>query len=194
MIKPALPCRPRRRESGASLIVILVMIVALAFVALAAMSSSVLQEHMAGNQRDRNVALQAAEAALRDGEADAQANLDEASAFTLACVDGLCMPPSEVASGASSAPVWKNIDWTTQARAYGSRTGAPALLGPDNTALASQPAYLIERLPALAPCAGCSRCTTCGPKVNPLAFRITARATGVRPSTVVILQSTYVKQ
>ncbi|MDE2394342.1 MAG: pilus assembly protein PilX [Burkholderiales bacterium] len=193
-MKSSLPSLQRRRERGVSLIVILVMILALAFIALGAMSSSAIQERMAGNERDRNVALQAAEAALRDGEADVQAHLDASSPFSLACVSGLCMPPSETASGATSAPIWQTIDWATQSRAYGSQTGAPPLVGPDNVALASQPAYIVERLPELAPCAGCSRCSTCGPSINPLAFRITARATGVRPTTVVILQSTYVKQ
>ena len=70
--------------------------------ALAGVTSSVVQERMAGNVRDRNVALQAAEAALRDAEQDVLANLDAAAGFVDACTGGLCLPPSMVASGAQS--------------------------------------------------------------------------------------------
>jgi type IV pilus assembly protein PilX len=104
------------------------------------------------------------------------------------------MPPSIAASGAVSAPAWQQIDWTTQSRAYGGHTGATALLGPDNVALASQPSYIIELLPQLPPSPGESACTTCAPAVTGQPYRITVRAYGARSSTVVMLQSTYVKQ
>lgn len=190
------PLSPRRKSSGFSLPFILLLIVVLGFMALAGMSSGIVQERMAGNQRDQNVALQAAEAALRDAEADIEANLSVASAFTTACAGGLCVAPSMTVAAPQSAPLWQSIDWSTQARAYGSATGAPALVGPGNTALASQPRYFVEVLPSLPPGAGnsvCQGCTTTGPE-RARAYRITVRASGVRDSTVVMLQSVYVKQ
>jgi type IV pilus assembly protein PilX len=187
---PALPSR------GFSLLAILVMMVVLAFLSLAAMNTSIVQERMAGNARDKNVALQAAEAALRDAEADIEVNLDAASGFSDACNTGLCVPPSMTASGAQSAPLWQSIAWDNKARAYGSRTGSPALLGPANEALSSQPRYFIEMLPSLPPAAGGSACMGCTtvPTEKARAYRITVRASGVRASTVVMLQSTYIKQ
>lgn len=192
--RPSHPGRGADAQRGFTLIGILVMIVALAFLALGAMGSGVLQERMGGNARDRNVALQAGEAALRDAEADIQAHLGPDSAFTAGCDGGLCLPPSMSATAASSAPVWQNLDWSSKSRSYGSKTGAPALTGPGGTALASQPAYIVELLPQLPPSPGDSACTTCAAPLPGQAFRITVRATGVRSSTVVMLQSTYVKQ
>lgn len=190
------PLALRRRPGGFSLPFILLLIVVLGFLALGGMSTGIVQERMAGNQRDQNVALQAAEAALRDAEADIEANLSVASAFTTACATGLCIAPSMSAVTPQSAPRWQSIDWSTQARAYGSVTGAPALVGPGNAALAAQPRYFVEVLPSLPAGVGhsvCMGCTTTGPE-RARAYRITVRASGVRDSTVVMLQSVYVKQ
>ena len=183
----------RRRQRGMTLVAILVMMLALAFLALGAMNSSVLQERMAGNARDQNVALQAAEAALRDAEQDIEANLAQAG-FVYGCTGGLCLPPSMAASGPQSAPVWAALDWSTRSRSFGSATKKPALVGPDNVALSSQPRYVVELLPQLLPAPGDSACQNCAPALTGQAYRITVRASGVRPSTVVTLQSTYIKQ
>lgn len=196
MFKPAAITKMQRHERGFTLIAILVMMVVLAFIALAGISTSIVQERMAGNARDRNVALQAGEAALRDAERDIEANLSMSSAFEDGCTAGLCLPPSMTASAPQSAPVWTALDWSTKARAYGSVTGAGALMGAGNVALASQPRYVIEMLPTLPPVAGASGCIGCTTVAleKARAYRITVRATGVRNSTVVMLQSMYVKQ
>jgi len=56
------------RERGAVLIVALVMLLLLTVIGLSSMRGTSLQENMAGNMRDSNLALQASEAALRKGE------------------------------------------------------------------------------------------------------------------------------
>ena len=182
---------------GLSLLVIMLMMLALAMLALGAMNSSIVQERMVGNARDRHVALQAAEAALRDAELDLEDNLQADSGFVAGCASGLCLPPSDSADNPQSAPLWQTLDWSTT-RAYGSRTGAAALLGPENAALAGQPRYVIERLPTLPPAAGESAGFGGGwsnaPAVQARAYRITVRASGLRSGTVVMLQSLYVKQ
>ena len=189
---PHLHPRPAR---GFSLIVILLMMVALAMLALGSMNSSIIQERMVGNGRDRQVALQAAEAAVRDAEIDIEVNLDAAVGFVVGCANGLCMSPSDSSDNPLSAPLWQTINWDTT-RAYGSRTGAPALLGPDNVALAAQPRYFVENLPVLPPMPGESATIGGGstPAPRARAYRITVRASGIRASTVVMLQAVYVKQ
>lgn len=62
----------RGSERGAVLLVSLVMLVLLTLVGLAGMRMVQLEERMAGNLRDRQSALQAAEVALRAGEAAAR--------------------------------------------------------------------------------------------------------------------------
>lgn len=189
------PARLRRR--GMSLLVVMGMILALSLLTLGAMNSSIVQERMVGNARDRHVALQAAEAALRDAEIDIETNLQADSGFVAGCAAGLCLPPADDATDPKSAPLWQTLDWAT-ARAYGSRTAAPALLGPDNAALSAQPRYVIERLAALPPPSGESAGFGGGwsnaPAARARAYRITVRASGMRPGTVVMLQSIYVKQ
>ena len=60
-----------RSERGAVLLVSLVMLLLLTLIGLAGMRRAQLEERMAGNLRDRQMAFQAAEAALRAGEAAA---------------------------------------------------------------------------------------------------------------------------
>jgi type IV pilus assembly protein PilX len=182
----------RHQQSGFSLITILMMMVVLVSLALAGMNSSLVQERMAGNARDRNIALQAAEAALRDAEADIEANLTVASAFVSACTGGLCLPPSMTSNSPTSQPLWKTLDWGTTAgksRAYGSATGATTLPG-----VSAPPRYIVELLPVLPPVSGQSASLGNSDQDAAQAFRISVRATGLRTSTVVILQSTYIKR
>ncbi len=58
--------------SGAELIVALIMLLLITIVGVSAMQTTTMEEKMAGNLRDRHIAFQAAEAALRQGEADAE--------------------------------------------------------------------------------------------------------------------------
>ncbi|WP_339615913.1 PilX N-terminal domain-containing pilus assembly protein [uncultured Gilvimarinus sp.] len=55
-------------QSGATLIIGLIMVVLIAVVGLSAIRGSGLQEQMAGNMRDRNIAFQAGESGVRGGE------------------------------------------------------------------------------------------------------------------------------
>jgi type IV pilus assembly protein PilX len=59
----------RQKQKGAVLLVCLVMLLVLTMIGVSSMSSSTLQERMAGGARDYNQAFQAAEASLRIGEA-----------------------------------------------------------------------------------------------------------------------------
>lgn len=59
---------PVPNQRGAVLIVALIMLLLLTIIGLSSMRGTSLQENMAGNMRDSNLALQASEAALRLGE------------------------------------------------------------------------------------------------------------------------------
>ncbi len=180
----------KRTDRGFALITILLMTVVLAALALGAMNTSILQERMAGNARDANIALQSAEAALRDGEADVMASINSTSPFMSTCDAGLCVPPSMAATGALSAPAWQGITWdSAHTRQYGQYTGAAPL-----PSVARQPLYIIELLPNLPPGIGNSVNLGTQSTQQPQVYRITARATGRNPATSVMLQSVFVKQ
>lgn len=58
----------RGRETGSAMIVSLIFLLLMTLIGTTAMRSATMQEQMAGNTRDWNLAFQAAEAALRDAE------------------------------------------------------------------------------------------------------------------------------
>lgn len=60
-LSPAL----RRRQSGVSLVVVLVLLIAISVLGIAVLRSSAMQERMSANLRDRSIAFQATESALR---------------------------------------------------------------------------------------------------------------------------------
>ena len=57
-----------RRERGAALVVALVLLLLMTVLGVSAIRTTTLQERMAGNLRDSNLAFQSAEAGLRAGE------------------------------------------------------------------------------------------------------------------------------
>ncbi len=69
------PTTQSGHQQGASLVIALMFLIVLTILGLVAVRSSTVQERMAGNDRDRAIAFEAAEAALRDAERDIQANL-----------------------------------------------------------------------------------------------------------------------
>lgn len=62
-----------RAQRGAVLLIALIMLLLLTVIGISSMRSTSLQERMAGNLRDESHALQAAEAAMRQGEAAVKA-------------------------------------------------------------------------------------------------------------------------
>lgn len=56
------------RQRGAVLVVSLIILVVITVIAAGSMRGTILEEKMAGNSRDRNLAFQAAESAVREGE------------------------------------------------------------------------------------------------------------------------------
>jgi type IV pilus assembly protein PilX len=58
----------RSSQSGAALMVALIFLLVISIIAVAGVRSTTLQERMAGNTRDRNLAFQAAESGVREAE------------------------------------------------------------------------------------------------------------------------------
>lgn len=73
----------KKNQQGAVLIVALIMLLLLTIIGLSSMRGTSLQENMAGNMRDSNLSLQAAEAALRKGEQIVSSKLADNSLGTL---------------------------------------------------------------------------------------------------------------
>lgn len=66
---------PQRRQSGAILVIALMFLVLLTIIGVSSISGVTLEEKMAGNLYQQNIAFQAAESALRDAEIDLEAGI-----------------------------------------------------------------------------------------------------------------------
>ncbi|MES2757304.1 MAG: PilX N-terminal domain-containing pilus assembly protein [Pseudomonadota bacterium] len=123
------------RQRGAVLITGVIFLVVVTMIVLAVLRSGTLEEKMARNSRDAQVALQAAESVLREAEATFSGppfDPYDPSAFTSACTNGYCFKP---AAGAT----WQTIDWTstTLTRTFAAATSHIGGLN-------SQPRYIVE--------------------------------------------------
>lgn len=181
------------RQRGLSLVTTLVLMLATLGLGVAVMSVGAMEERLIANTKDRDLALEAAEAALRDGEQDIATNVSSSTAFSDTCANGLCTPPSQRdgAGALGSSPVDDSalgFDWSIDAnvRTYGQYTGAAAFPG-----VSQQPRYVIEKFSYLGTPAGESVVIGAEPTAPGVGYRITARAVGARPETVVVLQSIY---
>lgn len=89
----ALRTLPSARQRGVALVVVLILLLIMTLLGLASLRGTLLEQRMSANLFDRSLAFQAAEAALREGEARV-ASIAPASVFPVSgCADGLCAPP-----------------------------------------------------------------------------------------------------
>jgi type IV pilus assembly protein PilX len=162
-------------QSGAVLIISLIMLLLLTLIATTGMQTSSLEEKMAGNLRDKNLAFQAAESALKA----AGESLAIVPAFSAAGTGGFYSntPTRDL----SDSEIVKDSFWTdTTKLATSTVTG----LGNGITT----PVYIIQDRGDKADCAGAA-VGSLGCKY----YLITARATGGSTNAVVILQSIYLR-
>jgi type IV pilus assembly protein PilX len=169
----------RHRQSGTALVVAMLFLVILGMLGVTTMTATTLEERMAGNTRDRDVAMQAAEAALRDAERDisntvpANGRVVTVAMFDAVCTSALCT---------EGVPVLTNVDDTAKSAFLGQFTGELAMMqGP-----AVQPRYVVELLNTLPPQVPVP---PAGQQVRD--FRITAKGYGRNTNTIVILQTVF---
>jgi type IV pilus assembly protein PilX len=171
-----------RRESGAALIVSLLLLLVLTILGVVMMQTSRMQERMAGNTRDLNMGLQGAESGLRYGEAILQAYAakpDESS--TIPCT--VCW--NNVLPIAIYDPA--QFDWMANAQTYGAGT-VPAALSGSTQQLNQEPRYTTEHLAFVK-----DNEDPTDPSGRDF-YQITSRSTGATGLTNVVLQSTYARR
>lgn len=185
------------KQTGAALIVSLVLLVLVTLLGVAGIQNVALEEKMAGNAYDRNIAFQVAEAALRYGEsiAEAQAKaIPPNSGFpSYTDADDTC-PAGAVNNCASGLCPTPDKDCPKRWEASSGFSGWVDASGLTLGALAGNaPQYFVEYLGGTFPCAGTERCEgnlasgVCDCK----RYRITARSNPGTGRATVILQSVY---
>lgn len=162
---------PRHRQQGISLLVVLILLVVMSVLGVAVLRSSAMQERMSANMRDRSLAFQAAETALRYAQDEV---LNKAGATwdkTFPKVGDACSSDGVCPGGSVAA--WKSLP----AGKY------------DSTRLAAAPEYWVEYLGVGPGYKG--SCDTLPPSIDcqsPM-YRITARSRAIGRADV-MLQST----
>ncbi len=171
----------RSRQSGTALIVSLLLLLILTVLGVVMMQTSRMQEKMAGNTRDLNMALQGAESGLRYGEAVVAANADlPADSGTIPCT--VCqinvLPLALYDPG--------QFDWTANSQVYGAAGGMPAALVGTSQQLSQEPQYTTEHVGFRPDDLGS------GSSVTGIDYyQITSRSTGVSGLANVVVQSTF---
>jgi len=158
------------------LIVSLMMLVVMTILAISAVTTTTMQEKMAGNIRNIHLSFQSAEAVLRAGETVANTMVQGVA------YDGTNGLYSASNYGDANFPIW---EWE----------GAPAINWQDITTavplVVTQPQYIVEDYGLV------TRDDNCEFDVTALAtcfisiYRVTARGWGLNENAKTVLQSTY---
>lgn len=160
------------RQRGVTLIVALIFMAMLALLGATAAQNSVLEERMAANTRDRDLAFQAAEAALKDAESNIATFSAQMGTSPGLVIADSCVNPSVAScylSHGNDAAYWTStFIWNTT----NARNPTQVLNQVD-----SQPLFMIERIPG-------------GPGTLE-AYRATARGVGKSANAVAITQSVF---
>jgi type IV pilus assembly protein PilX len=198
---------PRARQQGISLIVSLLMLIAVVLLGISAAQIALQGEKASRNDRDRQIAFQAAEAALLDAELDIEKSPDAArtrsalfaqgksGGFIEGCGAGEANQSLGLCSRAAEGmpPVWLTVDFlntaaaTTKSVPYGKFTGK--VFQTDGGSLPGKlPRYVIELM--VYNNAG----ESADMSGRTYFYRVTAIGFGARDTTAVVLQSFYRKE
>ncbi len=164
------------KQNGAVLIVSLMLLLVMTLIGVTALQSTTLEEKMAGNTRDRALAFEAAEVALREGER---------------FFENVALPNFNGTNGLYKADntLWKTIDWTD-----GSKVIISDALNVDgaidDAIVAEKPSYYLEELP-LSQLPGESLVVGFAPPPGSGNYRVTVHGFGGTTTANVVLQATY---
>lgn len=173
------PPRPAaHRQGGAALVVGLIFLVLMTLLGVTAFGINVLEERMAGHTRDRTLAFQAAEAALRECEA-------RGSTVSQGPFKAARWAPIRPAAGAD------RTDWDAAWGSDGRGGGSTALATGTIPDVSGQPRCIVEETGQRVTCPGNESLGTGGAINDAMLYRVTARGYGVSGQTLVVLQSVF---
>lgn len=166
------------RQRGAILVTSMLLLLVLTVLGVAMMRMTNLQERMAGNTRDMTLALQGAEAALRDGE-------ERLRVLTVRPVATSSIPCTVCQRGTLPLGIDNPavFDWAANATEFG--TGAK-----DIEELAADPRFVTEELAFVRDSLLAGQEAPEGRDF----YQVTSRSTGATGLSNVVLQSTYTRR
>jgi len=178
--------RSIKQQQGAVLIIGLIMLLLLTVIGMSSIRGTDLQERMAGNARDHNLAFQATEAAVRSAE-------NYLSGASISAYSNGAGYHKDL-TGPTSPILWSPQDWGT-----GEVVGTKEVVKiADNTlkGISEQPKYVIEQLEVtIAP--GNYGSAVDQQSVDSMSerevYRITARGLGGTKDSEALIQTTFIR-
>lgn len=172
---------PPARQRGVALLVVLILLLVMTLLGLASLRGSLMEERMSAGLYDRSLGFQAAEAALREGEALLAAGgvVFPASG----CLAGLCAQRVDVLTTDLARWVDPATPWRNSAVALAVDSDG------DGTSIATTPQFVIEEMGQAPNWPGCDREIPINPSCVSPRFRVTARSNEANRAQV-LLQST----
>ncbi|WP_265944217.1 pilus assembly PilX family protein [Dechloromonas sp. A34] len=159
-------------QKGISLVVSLLILVMVTLLALSVVNTSIFEERMAGNTRDRSLAFESAEYAMREAQSFLSAAVLPPFTTTGGSTGGYYRDLNTSPTGQTEEVYWRdNHNWTANSVAATKVSGV--LSGQ------TQPRYVIEEYPAIS-CVGYSKKWPPPPPRN--VYKITARGQGGLPN------------
>lgn len=169
--------RNPRRQQGVSLVIVLILLLIMTLLGLAVLRSTLLEERMSSNLYDRSLSFQAAEAALRQGEAFVATNRPQPAPTDPCTADGVCPQPDP-----TQPDRWLDTaftGWVDSTDDMGSTTAVPQ--------------YFIEFMGMAPTWPGCDRKVPVDALCMSPRYRITAQSRADDRATVV-LQTNFIVQ
>ncbi len=164
------------RQQGVALIMALVFLLLLTILGITALSTTSLEEKMAGNMKDRNLAFQAAESALLVGENWVITQINK-PVFP-ANSSGRYVPST------TTTPVWDSVDWSSS---------NVVTYGGTLSGVNKQPKYIIEDLGEVPEEGGSKVTPTKYAGKGKTILRVTARGTGGTDAAQAMVQSNFAR-
>lgn len=175
-----MPARARHTERGAALIVALVLLLIMTLIAIGSSRTSVLQERMAGNLRQGNVAFEATETTLRVGEQWIENQVGGARPVAVS-LTSCSSSPCNVLSLGSLNPVLDST-WT------GANSGEVRTATGAMNSLSNAPQYFVEQQQIVPDSLTTGTSTDASARIY---YRVTARAVNDTANAESILRSVY---
>jgi type IV pilus assembly protein PilX len=171
------PMQPRQK--GAALVIALIMLLVMTVLGITAMQVTRMEERMAGNSRDVNLAFQAAEAGLRDAELRVETN-SPVFCSSAPCVGRPWYKDILPTNLRDQALVW----WTANGTEYGV-AGTPEI-----TEVVRDPIIVTEEVAFIR-----HSLTRGDEEAKPgrRFYKATANSAGASTTATVVLESTYAK-
>lgn len=186
--------RPSHPQCGATLIVSLVMLLLITITGFASIRGTILEERMAGNMRDVDIALQAAEAGLNEAESYIQASVSAIGGFSRDCTNGLCTSRDFN----DLLHRWEDPTYCNGDGLFDPDCTLPIEAGNDLNNVARPPRYIVEHIADLATDENTRNVSSGygddigGGDVS--VFRITVQGFGGSEAATRLIQSTYGKR